>query len=116
MSVKQFEKRGKIRGNMNIKIRKAYRRQKNITKSFRIIAAVTAAIIFVFLLALYTLGVGILRNNVKKETLSMMDTVENNIFQSSTSTREFVKYLYSKDAFKSIIVEDRKSTRLNSSH
>lgn len=36
----------------------------------------------------------------------MMDTVENSIFQSSTSIREFVKYLYSKDAFKSIIVDD----------
>lgn len=94
---------------MNIKIRKAYRRQKNITKSFRMIAAATAVIIFAFLLALYTLGVGILRNNVKKETLSAMDTVENNIFQSSTSIREFVKYLYSKDAFKSIIVDDNEN-------
>lgn len=89
-----------------MKIKRVYSRQQTINKSFRIIAAVTAAIIFAFLLALYSFGVGMLRNNVKTETLNAMDAAENNIFQSSTSIHEFVKYLYSKDAFKSIINDD----------
>lgn len=89
-----------------MKIKRAYRKQKNFKRSFPIIAAIPAIIVFAFLVALYTFGVRILTDNVKEQTLNEMDFVENNVLQSSVSIREFVKYLYSKNAFKSIIEDD----------